>query len=152
MSPHPTGKGADFGLNFLYENRFKKAWAYTGDSWAGALGGVGGSLLGEHEKTVPAADHTCWLAETRFNPQTETPFNGYYGPCPRTKAGDEVYNHSRLSGFGVVECWKGEPVVLARPCFSLNCTYHHHDDPLVRYHTWDAYYGPCPASDANSLM
>ena len=113
---------------------------------------MGGSLLGEHEKTVPAADHTCWLAETRFNPQTETPFNGYYGPCPRTKAGDEVYNHSRLSGFGVVECWKGEPVVLARPCFSLNCTYHHHHDPLVRYHAWDAYCGPCPASvDVNSL-
>ena len=109
---------------------------------------MGGSLLGEHEKTVPAADHTCWLAETRFNPQTETPFNGYYGPCPRTKAGEKVYNRSRLIGSGVVECWTGEPV--PPQCVS-NCTYNGGlwDTYFVSPNPW---YGPCNASDANSLM
>ena len=149
------GLDTALGLNFLYENRFKKAWAYTGDWQRGAYdrrgayvrkAGTsledrdGGYLLGEQMNImVPAVDRTCWTSDYH---------DGYYGPCPRTKAGDKVYNRSRLIGSGVVECWTGEPV--PPQCVS-NCTYNGGlwETYFVSPNPW---YGPCNASDANSLM
>ena len=63
MSPHPTGKGADFGLNFLYENRFKKAWAYTrGIHGRARLGEWADPSWGSTRKrSLPRTTRAGWL-------------------------------------------------------------------------------------------
>ena len=80
------------GLGYLVDNRFNKAWAYEAGYW------LEHGKNGDDQKMVPARDKTCWK---------DSRSNGYHGPCPRTKAGDKIYNNSRLSRFSynhVVTC------------------------------------------------
>jgi hypothetical protein len=80
------------GLRYLAENRFNKAWAYESGYW------LEHGKNGDDQKMVPAPDKTCWK---------DSGSNSYFGPCPRTKAGDKIYNNSRLSRFSynhVVTC------------------------------------------------
>ena len=102
--------------------RWKRAWAWSG----------GRSLEYLRQKIVPAADHTCW---ENSSPGSSFDRYRYYGPCPRTKAGDEIYNGSRLvSGLRKDDAYNGSYVVVPVECW--------------KDEAHNGSYGSCPASSA----
>ena len=94
-------------------------------------------LVGGEEPGVPQAEngpcrHTCW---ENSSPGSSFDRYRYYGPCPRTKAGDEIYNGSRLvSGLRKDDAYNGSYVVVPVECW--------------KDEAHNGSYGSCPASSA----